>query len=107
MTRRDGIVIVGAGQAGYQTAASLRQAGYDGPIRLIGDEPGYPYQRPPLSKAYLAEGGDAGMLAFRPDGFFTEQRIDCISSDRVQSIDRPARRVLLQSGLELAYDHLV
>jgi len=47
------VVIVGAGQAGFQVAASLRQEGYDGRITLIGDEPGLPYQRPPLSKAYL------------------------------------------------------
>ncbi len=47
------VVIVGAGQGGFQVAASLRQEGYQGNITLIGDEPGLPYQRPPLSKAYL------------------------------------------------------
>ena len=47
------VVIVGAGQAGFQVAASLRDEGYSGRIRLLGDEPGLPYQRPPLSKAYL------------------------------------------------------
>ena len=48
-----GVVIVGAGQAGFQTAASLRKEGYDGRVTLLGDEPGLPYQRPPLSKAYM------------------------------------------------------
>ena len=48
------VVIVGAGQAGFQVAASLRDEGYDGRIRLLGDEPGLPYQRPPLSKASLS-----------------------------------------------------
>ena len=50
------IVIVGAGQGGFQAAASLRQEGFEGDITLIGDEPGLPYQRPPLSKAYLKTG---------------------------------------------------
>ena len=47
------VVIVGGGQAGYQTAASLRTEGYDGPVFLIGEESGAPYQRPPLSKAFV------------------------------------------------------
>ena len=57
------IVIVGAGQAGYQVAASLRQEGFEGAVTLIGDEPGVPYQRPPLSKAYLL--GKVGVAALR------------------------------------------
>jgi NADPH-dependent 2,4-dienoyl-CoA reductase/sulfur reductase-like enzyme len=50
------IVVVGSGQAGFQTAASLRQEGFEGSILIIGEEPGLPYQRPPLSKTYLKEG---------------------------------------------------
>jgi 3-phenylpropionate/trans-cinnamate dioxygenase ferredoxin reductase subunit len=50
------VVVVGAGHAGFQTAASLRQEGFEGRITLIGDEPGLPYQRPPLSKTYLQIG---------------------------------------------------
>ena len=50
-----GIVILGAGQAAAQLAVSLRQGGHDGPIRMVGDEPYAPYQRPPLSKAFLKE----------------------------------------------------
>ncbi len=58
------IVIVGAGQAGYQVAASLRQEGFEGAVTLIGDEPGVPYQRPPLSKAYLGNHPPAKPGAF-------------------------------------------
>jgi len=61
----NGVVIVGAGQGGLQAAISLRQEGYDAPITLIGDEAGLPYQRPPLSKAYLKD-GDAEKLNLRP-----------------------------------------
>ena len=60
------IVIIGAGQAGYQVAASLRQEGHIGSITLIGDEPGVPYQRPPLSKAYLLGKVAVEALRFRP-----------------------------------------
>ncbi|MFN4169307.1 MAG: FAD-dependent oxidoreductase, partial [Pannonibacter phragmitetus] len=63
------IVIIGAGQGGLQAAMSLRQEGFAGGITLIGAEPGLPYQRPPLSKAYLAE-GDAAALVLRPESFF-------------------------------------
>lgn len=64
------VVIVGAGQAGFQVAASLRQEGYTGRISLIGDEPGLPYQRPPLSKAYLLGKIGETNLLFRPADFF-------------------------------------
>ncbi len=60
-----GIVIVGAGQAAAQLAISLRQGGYDGAIRMIGDEPYAPYQRPPLSKAYLKEKASTETLLLR------------------------------------------
>ena len=100
------VVIVGAGQAGYQVGASLRQEGFDGDITLIGDEPGVPYQRPPLSKAYLLGkiGGDA--LRFRPPDWYEQQRIERVHDSATQ-IDRAARCVLLASGQQVAYDHLV
>ena len=50
------VVVIGTGQGGFQVAASLRQEGFAGPVTLIGEEPGLPYQRPPLSKAYMADG---------------------------------------------------
>ena len=70
------IVIVGAGQAGFQAAASLREAGFAGVLTLIGEEAVLPYQRPPLSKAYLAGKTDARGLLLRQESFFAEHRID-------------------------------
>ena len=100
------IVIVGAGQAGYQVAASLRQEGFAGEITLIGDEAGLPYQRPPLSKAYLLGKIGAGNLRFRPAEYFAEHRITLLH-DEVTAIDRTNRRVTVASGQAIAYDHLV
>lgn len=102
-----GVVVVGAGQAGFQLAASLREAGYADPITLVGDEPGLPYQRPPLSKAYLADKITAAGLELRPAAYFSEHHIGHRSSVRVAAIDRPGRRVLFANGESLAYDHLV
>jgi 3-phenylpropionate/trans-cinnamate dioxygenase ferredoxin reductase subunit len=104
MTKRP-VVIVGAGHAGFQLASSLRQAGYAEPIFLLNDEPHLPYQRPPLSKAYLKGGGAPDSLMFRPDKFYREQNIELIA-DRAASIDRPARRLSLASGSSLEYEHL-
>lgn len=100
------IVIVGAGQAGYQVAASLRQEGYSGRISLVGDEPGLPYQRPPLSKAYLLGKIAETALLFRPAEFFATQNIELIH-DQATAVDRLNRRVLLASGNAVNYDHLV
>jgi 3-phenylpropionate/trans-cinnamate dioxygenase ferredoxin reductase component len=100
------VVIVGAGHAGFQVAASLRQHGYGERICLINDEAHLPYQRPPLSKAYLKGEGRPDSLMFRPDKFYRDQTIDLIA-DRAVSIDRAARKLLLASGASLDYGHLV
>ncbi|WP_159009522.1 FAD-dependent oxidoreductase [Bradyrhizobium sp. S69] len=100
------VVIVGAGHAGFQLASSLRQAGYAEPIFLLNDEPHLPYQRPPLSKAYLKGGGAPDSLMFRPDKFYRDQNIELIA-DRAAAIDRPARKLSLASGAALEYEHLV
>src|SRR5580692_10938653 len=99
------VVIVGAGHAGFQVAASLRQHGFTEAIHILNDEPHLPYQRPPLSKAYLKGGGAPDSLMFRPDKFYREQNIELIA-DRAASIDRPARKLLLASGTSLEYEHL-
>src|SRR3954465_9743 len=100
------VVIVGAGHAGFQLAASLRQHGFAERIALINDEGHLPYQRPPLSKAYLKGSGGPDSLMFRPEKFFHDQNIDLIS-DHAASIDRSARKLLLASGVSLDYRHLV
>jgi 3-phenylpropionate/trans-cinnamate dioxygenase ferredoxin reductase component len=102
-----GVVVVGAGQAGYQTAESLRQEGYDGPITILGDEPHAPYQRPPLSKAYLLGETDKERLKFRPENFYAERNIDLRVNTSVNSIERDTKQVTLLGGDILDYDHLV
>lgn len=104
MTER--IVIVGAGQAGYQIAASLRQEGFDGTLTMIGDEPFLPYQRPPLSKAYLMGKADEDSLPIRPEAFYEANRVEVVRGERVTSIDRRARRLATASGGSFAYDRL-
>ncbi|MGY6707061.1 MAG: NAD(P)/FAD-dependent oxidoreductase [Rhizobiaceae bacterium] len=100
------IVIVGSGQAGFQTAVSLRQEGFEGSIAIVGEEPGLPYQRPPLSKAYLKE-GVADRLRFRDAGFFETNRILLEDGARVAEIDRHGKSVRLEDGRRLGYGHLV
>jgi 3-phenylpropionate/trans-cinnamate dioxygenase ferredoxin reductase component len=102
-----GIVVAGAGQAGFQLAASLREGGFREPITLIGDETALPYQRPPLSKAYLAGKSDRDGLFLRPPGFFAEHGIEHRPGTRAIAVDRGARRLRLSDGASLAYDHLV
>lgn len=102
-----GVVIVGSGQGGYQVAASLRDDGYQGPIVLVGKEPGLPYQRPPLSKGFLAGKTPTQELALRPESFYSDHGIALLSAQRVMHIDRAARRVALAGGRELPYEHLV
>ena len=81
------VIIVGAGHGGYQVAASLRQAGFAGRICLINDEAHLPYQRPPLSKAYIKGSAGPDSLMFRPEKFYHDQTIELIAG-RAVSIDR-------------------
>jgi 3-phenylpropionate/trans-cinnamate dioxygenase ferredoxin reductase component len=101
------IVIVGAGQAGGDTAQRLRQFGFDGDISLIGEEPAAPYQRPPLSKKYLS--GELAMerLLLRPASVYAEEGIAFLQGVRAVWIDRAHKRVRLEGGRELSYDALV
>ena len=70
------VVIVGAGHAGGSVAALLRLYGWQGPVTLLGAEPTPPYQRPPLSKAWLKGEGEFADLLLRPAGFYQANRID-------------------------------
>ncbi|TPI27614.1 pyridine nucleotide-disulfide oxidoreductase [Mesorhizobium sp. B3-2-1] len=106
MTANEPITIVGAGHAGLQLAASLRQLGSDDPIVLVNNEPHLPYQRPPLSKAFLQGTADPETVSFRSQSFFRDQRINLVD-DEVIAIDRFARKAIFQSGHSLTYRHLV
>lgn len=102
------IVIVGAGHAGVQLADSLRELGFSGDITLIGNESRTPYQRPPLTKEFLtAPTPDAGMQLLRAGSFFEANAIDLRLGREVISIDRFARRVVLDNGDVVRFDHLV
>jgi 3-phenylpropionate/trans-cinnamate dioxygenase ferredoxin reductase subunit len=101
------IVIIGAGQAGVQAAATLRAEGFDGALTLIGEEPFPPYQRPPLSKAYLAGDFARERLFLKPDSFYAETRCDLRLGIAARRIERPAKAVHLSDGTALAYDRLL
>lgn len=100
------VVVVGAGQAGAALVAKLRDLGYAGRITLIGDEASAPYQRPPLSKAYLLGKLDRERLLLRPEAFWTDRRVDLRLSTRVTAI-RPAEHVVEIGDERLGYDALV
>jgi 3-phenylpropionate/trans-cinnamate dioxygenase ferredoxin reductase subunit len=102
-----GVVIVGGGHAGGSAAAFLRQYGYEGPITVIGEEPIAPYQRPPLSKAWLKGEADADALMLRPESFYAEKDITLRLSSQAVSIQRPAKTVTLEGGDTVAYDTLI
>jgi 3-phenylpropionate/trans-cinnamate dioxygenase ferredoxin reductase component len=101
------VVILGAGHAGGTAAALLRQYGHEGPITLIGEEPIPPYQRPPLSKAWLKGEADADSLALKPLEFYAEHDIDFRASTTATAINRGARTVTLSDGSQVGYDVLI
>ncbi|MCA0273246.1 MAG: FAD-dependent oxidoreductase [Proteobacteria bacterium] len=99
------IVIIGAGQAGAALAAKLRSLGHDGPITMIGEEPAPPYQRPPLSKAYLLGEMELERLYLRAHSFWDDQNITLKLGAPVTAIDRTAKTVRVD-GESIPYDHL-
>ena len=101
------IVIIGAGQAGGQTAYSLRLAGYEGAITLIGDEPAPPYQRPPLSKAYFKGEMEAERLFLKPLEYYAEHNIDLLTGRAAKAIDLAAKQVALEGAAPVAWDKLL
>src|SRR5471030_749505 len=101
------VVIVGAGHAGVQAAASLREEGFEGQVALISAEPHLPYQRPPLSKAFLKGAMEADGLPLRAAQFYPDQGLDLLLGENATRIDRAAQRIELGQGRILDYDHLV
>ncbi|WP_170341055.1 NAD(P)/FAD-dependent oxidoreductase [Ruegeria arenilitoris] len=99
------IVVIGAGQAGSSLVAGLRKGGFDGAITLIGAEPVLPYQRPPLSKAYLLGEMELERLYLRPESFYAENDITLRLGQQVGAID-PAAKTVTISGEVISYDQL-
>ncbi len=101
------VLVIGGGQAAAQAITSLRQWGYDGTLRMIGDETALPYQRPPLSKAYLKGEMDEARLYFKPADWYAAQTVETTLGVRASAIDRAARTVALSDGSHAAYDALI
>jgi 3-phenylpropionate/trans-cinnamate dioxygenase ferredoxin reductase subunit len=100
------ILVVGAGQAGAQLAVSLRSEGFDGGITLIGDEAHVPYQRPPLSKHFLA--GEVGIerVYVKPAEFYEKSAIELLLDNPVEALERTTKTVRLRDGSQRSYDQL-
>lgn len=101
------IVIIGAGAAGFACAEMLRRRGYDGALTLLGADEDAPYDRPNLSKDYLAGDAPPEWMPLRPDEFYQKNDIDLQLSETVSSIDVPAHRVALEGGRVLEFDRLL
>jgi len=101
------VVIIGAGQASAQACASLRQWGFEGSITIIGDEALAPYQRPPLSKAFMKGELAEERLFFKPHAWYEDNEIDLVLSTRVIRIDPERRCVHMKHGGEVPYDALI
>jgi 3-phenylpropionate/trans-cinnamate dioxygenase ferredoxin reductase subunit len=103
---KNGVVIVGAGHAGVQAAASLREEGFDGRITLIGDENELPYHKPPLSKAFMKDAGAKPQM-LRAEAFYTNGQIDLMLGAGVERIDLAGRRLDLSGSRHIAFDRVI
>lgn len=99
--------MAGAGHAAGQAIVTLRQKGFDGEIVLVGEEPWLPYQRPPLSKKFLAGEMLPERLYFKPAAFYEEAGVDVRLGTRILGIDRESRRIETDSGESIEYDRLL
>lgn len=101
-----GVLILGAGQAAAQLAISLRQGGYDRAIRMVGDEPYAPYQRPPLSKAFLKEKASIDTLLLRRESYWTDHKVELMLGAPAATVDLTRKQVALRDGRSLDYETL-
>lgn len=101
------IVIVGAGHCAGQLAARLRAEGFEGEVVLVGEEPHLPYQRPPLSKQFIAGEVDVERVHLRPADFYASANVELMLGTRVTAIDRGAHTIALTDGRGIDYDNLV
>src|ERR1022692_3221892 len=102
-----GIVIVGGAMAGGNAAVTLREEGYRDRVVVVGQEPGVPFGRPPLSKTYLRSEEDLTGWYVRPAGWYEEHHVERLSECGVLSVDAGLRSVTLESGGELEYQKLL
>lgn len=101
------VLIVGAGHGGAQAAIALRQRKFEGTIALLGDEPDLPYERPPLSKEYLAGDKPFERILIRPAAFWVDRDITLLPGQRVVSVDAPAHQVITADGATISYRTLI
>jgi 3-phenylpropionate/trans-cinnamate dioxygenase ferredoxin reductase subunit len=104
---RANVIIVGAGHGGAMASIALRQAGFEGSIAVIGREPEIPYDRPPLSKEYLAKDKTFDRLYIRPAQFWADKAVSMILNTEVTAIDPAAQTVSLSDGRTMGYDDLI
>ena len=101
------VLIVGAGHGGAQAAVALRQKGFAGSVAIVGDEPEPPYERPPLSKEYLAGDKPFERIMIRQPNFWPERQVDMLLGRRVEAVDAAAHEVALAGGERIGYGTLV
>lgn len=101
------VLIVGTGHAGAQAAIALRQEGFAGTVAIIGEEAYPPYERPPLSKEYLAGDKAFERILIRPERFWEERGVSLRLGERVVAVDADARCVTTAAGTVIGYEHLV
>jgi 3-phenylpropionate/trans-cinnamate dioxygenase ferredoxin reductase subunit len=101
------VLIVGAGHSGAQAAMALRQRKFDGSIGIVGEEPEIPYERPPLSKEYLAGEKEFERILIRPAAFWRDRKIDLLLGRRVVSINAAAKTVTTDDGENVGYRELI
>lgn len=101
------VLIVGGGHGGAQAAIALRQRGFEGSIAIVGEEVDLPYERPPLSKEYLAGAKPHERLLIRPKAFWTERDIAIVTGERIVAVDPAARTTTTSDGTAIGYDRLI
>ena len=101
------VVIVGAGHAGAQAAISLRQQGFKGSVAIFGKEPELPYERPPLSKDYLASEKTFDRIQMRPESFWRDRKIEILTCRQVTDVDPHAHSIALADGAGVGYGYLI
>ena len=101
------IIIVGAGHGGAQVGVQLRQLGFAGSIAMIGDEAELPYERPPLSKDFLAGDKDFARMLIRPEAFWSDRHVTMLTGQRVTAVEAAAQTVVTEAGNNFHYGELV